>query len=88
MNIKYTSLFNKDLSNIRNVKLAYLIESTIDNIKNAKSLDEIKNLKKLKGYKNYFRIRIGDYRIGIFSENNVIELSRFLHRKEIYKYFP
>ncbi len=45
-------------------------------------------MEKLKGYETYYRIKIGDFRVGIeFVEDKVI-LSRFLHRKDIYKYFP
>ena len=54
----------------------------VDNIK------AIKNIKKLKGHHDFYRIRIGDYRIGLESKNKTIELIRFLHRKDIYKYFP
>jgi mRNA interferase RelE/StbE len=86
--VKFTLLFNKDLSGIRDVKLIQSIEDAIDNVKQVASSTEIINLKKLKGYKKYYRIRIGDYRIGLFIEKNTVEFSRFLHRKDIYKYFP
>jgi len=88
MLIRYTLLFNKDLSCIGNIKLVQSIEDAIDNVKQAQTTIEIKNLKKLKGYKNYYRIRIGDYRIGLFIEKNLVEFTRFIHRKDIYKYFP
>jgi mRNA interferase RelE/StbE len=51
-------------------------------------LSEVNNLKKMEGTTNYFRVRVGDYRIGIFFNNNTVIVSRFLHRKEIYRYFP
>jgi len=52
------------------------------------SLRDIRNLKKLKGYKNLFRIKIGDFRIGIFIENDTVEFARVVHHKDIYKLFP
>ena len=52
------------------------------------SLSQIKNLKKLKGQTKYFRIRSGDYRIGLYIENQVIEFTTIDHRKDIYKHFP
>ena len=88
MLVKFTSLFNKDVSGILNIKLIQTIEDTIEDVKFAESVFSIRNLKKLKGYKNHFRIRIGNYRIGLFIDNNIAEFSRFLHRKEIYRYFP
>ena len=37
---------------------------------------------------SYYRIRIGDYRIGIKGEGDVIVLMRVMHRKDIYRVFP
>lgn len=51
-------------------------------------ISEIKNLKKLEGFKNAYRIKTGDYRIGVFIEEDTIEFVRFVHRKDIYKKFP
>ena len=45
------------------------------------------NLKKLRRGKNFLRIRIGDYRIGLEIEGNTLIFVRILRRKEIYKYF-
>jgi mRNA interferase RelE/StbE len=84
MELKYTVLFNKDIAAVNQPKTIVAIEAAINYVKNASSLIEIKNLKKLKGYKSYYRIRIGDYRIGIYISNDIIEFSRFLHRKDIY----
>jgi mRNA interferase RelE/StbE len=88
MEVKFTSIFLKDISGIHNNRLIQSIEESIVNAKGANAIGDIKKLKKLKGYSKHFRIRIGDYRIGLFIENNTIEFSRFLHRKDIYKYFP
>lgn len=46
------------------------------------------NAEKLAGSKDAYRIRLGNYRIGIYKEDNTIILSRVLNRKEIYRYFP
>lgn len=45
-------------------------------------------VKPIKGFKNYFRIKIGDYRIGFKMIGNNIEFMRVKHRKDIYKFFP
>jgi mRNA-degrading endonuclease RelE of RelBE toxin-antitoxin system len=49
---------------------------------------DIGNLKKLKGDENAYRIRIGDYRLGIFFDGETVIFARVLHRKDIYRYFP
>lgn len=52
------------------------------------NIKEINDLEKLKGFKNFYRIRIRDYRIGIQIDNSKITVIKILHHKEIYKYFP
>ena len=45
---------------------------------------------KLRGYESYYRIRVGDYRIGLRLDfdRRVIEFRRVLHRRRIYRLFP
>ena len=64
------------------------IEKVILDVENATSLSQIKNLKKLKGQTKYYRIRLGDYRIGLYIEDQVIEFTTIGNRKDIYKRFP
>ncbi len=52
------------------------------------SFEEITNIKKLQGYDNAYRIRVGDYRVGIIFDGETAIFERVLHRKEIYRYFP
>ena len=80
--------FEKDTNKINDKSLLKKITTCIINIQNANSLNEIKNLKKLKGFDLEFRIKIGDYRIGLIIEDNKISFIRVLHRKDIYKFFP
>jgi len=46
------------------------------------------DVKKLKGLGSAYRIRIGDYRLGIEYRETTVVFMRVLHRKEIYRYFP
>jgi len=57
-------------------------------VENTDNLRELKGIKKLKRYKYNYRKRISDYRIGLHIEEDTVEFIRFLHRKDIYKYFP
>lgn len=51
-------------------------------------MSEINQIKKMRGYKTFYPIGLGDYRIGIEVIENTIIFTRFLHRKDIYKFFP
>lgn len=44
----------------------------------------------MKGYTNKYKIRVGDYRIGlsIDKKNQTIICQRMAHRKKIYQIFP
>lgn len=44
------------------------------------SLEEIPDIKAMRGYSDRYRIRIGNYRIGIEVNREVIEVMRVLHR--------
>ncbi|WP_435549908.1 type II toxin-antitoxin system RelE family toxin [Desulfobacterium sp. N47] len=89
MNILYGKRFSKDLDAIRNEsKIRKRVRELIEEIKKAGSLADIKDVKKIEGYAEYFRIKIGNYRLGIKRKQNNVELIRFLHRKEIYRRFP
>lgn len=88
MKTEFLKQFFKDIDKITLQTTIDDIASSIKNVEDAVSLRDIKNLKKLTGFKNVFRIKVGDYRIGIFIENNIVEFARFVHRKDIYRVFP
>jgi mRNA interferase RelE/StbE len=54
----------------------------------ASSLREITNLKKLKGHDIAYRIKLKQFRICFYYANDVIIFTRFLPRKDVYKFFP
>ena len=88
MEIKIDKSFQKDTRRIKDKTVLQKVANTIANVQRAQNLDEIKNLKKIKGTPSMYRIRIGDYRLGILVSESSIEFIRCLHRKDIYKYFP
>ncbi len=45
-------------------------------------------VKPIVGFKDYYRLRIGDYRLGFKKEGNSIIFMRVKHRKDIYRFFP
>ncbi len=88
MKLAFTNKFLKQVSKLKDKKLAKEIENVIESTEIATSLSEIKNLKKLKGHKNFYRIRVGDYRLGIQFKNREFTFAAIDNRKDIYKYFP
>lgn len=88
MKVEFLDKFNKDLDRIYIPSVKKSIERAIIQAESAKNIQELRNIKKMTGYKIAYRIRIGDYRIGIYYENGIIQFARIAHRKDIYKLFP
>jgi mRNA interferase RelE/StbE len=88
MKVLFERSFLKDINTLTNTKLKKQIEQIIIEMESAVTISELGNSKKMKGHKSAYRIRIGDYRLGFFYENDIVTITRILHRKEIYKYFP
>jgi mRNA interferase RelE/StbE len=87
MQLEFKESFIKDLKKVE-YSVQLKVKLLVEEIKQADSLNTIAHVKKLKSESIYYRIRIGDYRLGFKLENNKIVLIRFLHRKEMYRYFP
>lgn len=88
MKTEFLKQFIRDTDRLSTQSIRNEVIKAIINIEASASPAEIKELKKLSGYKNAFRIKIGEYRIGIFIEKGKVEFARVIHRKDIYKVFP
>jgi mRNA interferase RelE/StbE len=88
MKIIFLSTFLKDIKKIKDPKAARMIEKLISNLKQAASLEDVSNVKKMKGYSVAYKIKSGNYRMGIYKDLEHIELARFLKIEDIYKVFP
>ena len=88
MKVEFRDSFAKDLKGVKEKGLLGRVREVIEAVEKADSLTELPNLKKLKGGGNYFRVRVGDYRVGVALDGDTVVFARFLNRKDIYKYFP
>jgi mRNA interferase RelE/StbE len=66
--VRFKESFVKDLRNIKDQGLLTQVRELIELVERAQHLGQLVNLKKLRGDGNYYRIRIGDYRIGLTVE--------------------
>jgi len=88
MELEFRDTFLKDLKRVKDATARKKVAAVISDAKNVVSLLELKNVKKLEGNVDYYRIRIGDYRIGIKLQEKTLVFMRCLNRKDIYRYFP
>ena len=88
MKVVFKASFAKDLRKIKDKQLKSQVGELITLIEQSNSLLEVGHIKKIVGVDNCYRIRLGDYRIGLIFECETVLFVRFLHRKDIYRYFP
>jgi len=87
--VKYTKKFLKELSNLPNH-----VQSRVEAI----AFQELKSdnqfslgyVEKMKGFTDKYKVRVGDYRIGITIDSVAKQIicERVAHRREIYRIFP
>jgi mRNA interferase RelE/StbE len=88
MIVRIDKSFVKDVERIKDQRLLNRIAICIDQLIDADSLNRINSVKRMKGETCYYRIRLGDFRVGLRVDGDTVFFLRVLHRKEIYKYFP
>lgn len=89
MQVEFDKSFEKSLKKLKHKVVRQRIETLILQLEKAEVLEETSNVKKLQGFDSYYRIKIGDYRIGIErTETGIVRFITVLHRKDIYKRFP
>jgi mRNA interferase RelE/StbE len=86
--VEFRESFAKDLKGLQDKNLLKRAQEVIEAVEKADSLMSIPSLKKLKGGGNYFRLRVGHYRVGVALTDDKVIFVSFLNRKDIYKYFP
>jgi mRNA interferase RelE/StbE len=79
MLIEFKKTFEKDLIDILDADLYQKIQQVIAEVETAENLREISNVKKLQGEAYYYRIRVGDYRVGIKLNDGVVYFVIILH---------
>lgn len=88
MKTAFEASFARDLKHIRDKQLLKRVQQVIEVTKEASTISDIVDLKKMQGHDTFYRIRLGDYRIGIEIVGDQVIFVRFLHRKDVYRYFP
>ncbi|MFO8232672.1 MAG: type II toxin-antitoxin system RelE/ParE family toxin [Longimonas sp.] len=89
MKTAFRKSFQRDLKNLKKDReMRGRIRGKIEEVEASGSLQDLPSVKKLSGGEALYRIRVGDYRIGIAVEQDTVVFVRCLHRREIYRYFP
>jgi mRNA interferase RelE/StbE len=87
--VEYTKRFLKELAALP-LEIQSRVEPIIFEELESENPFVLGYLEKMKGYPDKYKIRVGDYRIGIAADKKTQTLicQRIAHRREIYKIFP
>ena len=87
--IEYKKTFLKELARLP-TGIRTRTEKIVFEELNCENPFELGYIEKLKGFENKYKIRIGDFRVGltIDNKNKTIILNRAANRKDIYRIFP
>jgi mRNA interferase RelE/StbE len=88
MKTSHRKSFTKDLKKLKDRSLRERVRQVIEDVKAADQPQDIVGLKKLSGTDDRYRIRVGEYRLGIRIAGDEVVFLRCLHRRDLYRYFP
>ena len=88
MKVEFRERFAKDLRDVKDRALLNRVKQVIGIVEQAQQIDQIPSIKRLRSAGPYYRVRVGDYRIGLVIDGDTATFVRFLHRKDVYRYFP
>ena len=88
MRTAFLRSFSRDLKKIKDQAVLDRVQAAIEAIEVADDPGDITGLKKLSGSDSAYRMRIGDYRIGLRLEEENVIFVRCLNRRDLYRFFP
>ena len=75
MNVEYAKSFLKDVKRLNDRKVKQRLEASLILFESVSDLHEISGIKAMSGNSGYYRIRIGQYRLGLKHMQDGISLS-------------
>lgn len=88
MRVEFKGSFLKSIKKIRNEQLKLNIADIIEQVEKANDIRHLENIKPLRGYKNFYRIKLNSYQIGLEIKGSTVIFVAFADRKDIYRRFP
>jgi len=87
--VEYKKHFLKELSKLPEAVQAQVEKTVFEDLICENPFD-LGYLEQMKGYLGKYKIRIGQYRIGVTldKQKKVVVCNRIAHRKDIYRLFP
>ena len=65
MKIRIERSFDKDVDRIHHKNVLKKLQALLEVVEHAESIQEIQQIKKIEGHDSFYRIKVGDYRVGM-----------------------
>lgn len=88
MEVEYSKKFLKQLATVPSDIRSKIENFVFEELVSTSSIYEMGKVEKMKGYDGFYKVRFGNYRLGLVIENELITVKVVMHRREIYKFFP
>lgn len=88
MKVTFRQSFARDLKKVKNQAVLDRVRRVIERVEGAANPQEVGDLRKMSGTGSFYRIRLGDYRLGVVVEGDCVEFVRCLSRRDLYRFFP
>ncbi|MCT8335953.1 hypothetical protein FKB36_00180 [Methanoculleus sp. Afa-1] len=85
---RYKKTFLKDLAKVHPDYRKKIENLVFEKIPASEDIFTELDIRKIQGYRDYYRIRVGTYRIGCRIQDGVLTFYRVKSREEIYGVFP
>ncbi len=88
MKVTFRQSFARDLKKVKDQAVLDRVRRAIEQVEGESTTHELRDLKKMSGPGNFYRIRVGDYRLGVVVGAGQVEFVRCLPRRNLYRFFP
>jgi mRNA interferase RelE/StbE len=88
MEVRYSKKFLKQLASVPSETRVKIEEFVFDELISTSSISSLGKVEKMQGYQGFYKVRFGNYRVGLAIENEVVIVKTVMHRRDIYKFFP
>ncbi|MDP3149493.1 MAG: type II toxin-antitoxin system RelE/ParE family toxin [Ignavibacteria bacterium] len=88
MKVEYRKRFLKELAQLPQNPRIEVEKFVFEVLPGAATLASIGKIEQMKGYRHFFKVRFGNYRLGLQLVDEILIVEIIAHRKDIYKFFP
>ncbi|MEI6333930.1 MAG: type II toxin-antitoxin system RelE/ParE family toxin [Methylococcaceae bacterium] len=88
MEVSYSKKFLKQLADVPGKTRVKIENFALNELISVFSVSSLGKVEKMQGYDGFYKVRFGNYRVGLVIQNETITVKTVMHRREIYKFFP